>query len=221
MATTPTRAPNGMRHFEQSLRAVALLDIDDALVFELIGQLDDYVFGYALRELHEQAESERGWPPEVVEFLQREIDSGERPLIRRFLGDDAGAGIERILTMFDDGDRFDRGLRRLLDGFEAEAEGLAGGRIHDAVELNRGMRGERQQRGLRSRRLGEEATRRCLDTAAAEPLSATRRTRSGRLLATGHLHRLYHGVYASWPHRCSASRAVPCCRARWRTPGRC
>ena len=54
--------PNGMRHFEQSLRAVALLDIDDALVFELIGQLDDYVFGYALRELHEQAESERGWP---------------------------------------------------------------------------------------------------------------------------------------------------------------
>lgn len=112
--------PNGMRHFEQSLRAVASLDVDDALRFELIGQVDDYVFGYALRELQEEAENERGWPPEVVAFLQHELDSGEYPLIRRFLGDDAKAGIERIVATIGDDDRFARGFKRLLDGFEAE-----------------------------------------------------------------------------------------------------
>ncbi len=112
--------PNGMRHFEQSLRAVASLGLSEELTFELIGQVDDYVFGYALRELQERQENERGWPPEVVDFLQRELDSGEYPLIRRFLGDDANAGIERVLELFANEGRFERGLKRLLDGIEAD-----------------------------------------------------------------------------------------------------
>ncbi|HVY95579.1 MAG TPA: TetR/AcrR family transcriptional regulator, partial [Solirubrobacterales bacterium] len=84
--------PNGMRHFEQSLRAVSDADLSEEEKFELIGLVDDYVFGFALREAQEFAEHERGFPPAVIEFLQRELDSGEYPLIRRFLGPDAGAG---------------------------------------------------------------------------------------------------------------------------------
>lgn len=118
--------PNGMRHFEQSLRAVASLGLDDSLTFELIGQVDDYVFGHALRELQEQAENERGWPPEVVEYLQSQLDSGEYPLIRRYLGDDAQAGIDRVVAMFSEEGRFERGLKRLLDGIEAELVGSSG-----------------------------------------------------------------------------------------------
>jgi AcrR family transcriptional regulator len=112
--------PNGLRHFEQSLRAVAGLGLDQELVFELIGQLDDYVFGYALREAQEMEEHERGWPPEVLEFFQREIDSGDYPLIREFLGDDADAGVERVIELLGKDGRFERGLNRLLDGIEAE-----------------------------------------------------------------------------------------------------
>ena len=78
-----------MRHFEQSLQAVASLDLDREQTFELIGQIDDYVFGYALREVQELEEHERGWPPEIVDFLQRELDSGDYPLIAKFFGDDA------------------------------------------------------------------------------------------------------------------------------------
>lgn len=111
--------PNGMRHFEQSLRAVAPLELDDQLVFELIGQIDDYVFGYALREAQELEEHERGWPPEVVDFFQRQIDSGEYPQIRSLLGDDANAGVERVVELLTKEGRFDRGLERLLDGIEA------------------------------------------------------------------------------------------------------
>jgi AcrR family transcriptional regulator len=112
--------PNGMRHFEQSLRAVASLDLPKEHIFELIGQVDDYVFGYALRELQERDENERGWPPGVVEFLQRELDSGDYPLIRESLGGDARAGIANALELLANEGRFERGLNRLLDGFEAE-----------------------------------------------------------------------------------------------------
>ena len=81
--------PNGMRHFEQSLAAVSSLGLDRDEIFDLIGQVDDYVFGYALREVQEREEHERGWPPEVVDFLQRELDTGDYPLISEFFGNDA------------------------------------------------------------------------------------------------------------------------------------
>ncbi len=112
--------PNGMRHFEQSLQAVADLGLERQLVFELIGQIDDYVFGYALREIQEREEHERGgFPPEVVDFFQRELDSGDYPLITQYLGDDAIAGVEEIMELLNTEGRFDRGLDRLLDGIEA------------------------------------------------------------------------------------------------------
>jgi AcrR family transcriptional regulator len=111
--------PNGMRHFEQSFAAVASLDLDRVEMFELIGQVDDYVFGYSLRELQEIEEHQRGWPPEVVEFLQREIDTGDYPTIREVFGDDAEAGMKEIIELVTTEGRFDRGLHRLLDGIEA------------------------------------------------------------------------------------------------------
>ncbi len=61
--------PNGLRHFEQSLRAVDGLDISAAEKFELIGQVDDYVFGFALRDASEREEHEQGWPPGVRRVL--------------------------------------------------------------------------------------------------------------------------------------------------------
>ncbi len=111
--------PNGMRHFEQSLQAIDSLELMPEEVFDLIGQLDDYVFGFALRELQEQEEHLSGWPAEVRDFFQREIDSGDYPRVEAILGDDADAGIARIMDLLSDDGRFDRGLARLLDGIEA------------------------------------------------------------------------------------------------------
>lgn len=111
--------PNGLRHFEQSLRAVVELEIPAAEKFELIGQIDDYVFGFGLREVQEREEHERGWPPEVREFFQRELDSGGYPLIREFLGADVEQGIDRVTAILFREGRFERGLERLLDGIEA------------------------------------------------------------------------------------------------------
>jgi AcrR family transcriptional regulator len=112
--------PNGMRHFEQSLQAVAGLDLDRQATFELIGQIDDYVFGYALREQQEEEEHERGWPPEVLDFFQRELETGRYPLVTSLLGPDVEAAIENIMGFMGEEGRFERGLNRLLDGIEAE-----------------------------------------------------------------------------------------------------
>ena len=113
--------PNGMRHFEQSLQAVAGLGLDREQTFEVIGQIDDYVFGYSLREVQEAAEQEHGWSPEVVDFFKQELATGEYPLIAEIFGDeDFEAAFQRAMEFIADEDRFHRGLKRLLDGIEAE-----------------------------------------------------------------------------------------------------
>lgn len=134
--------PNGMRHFEQSLQAVAGLDLDREQTFEVIGQVDDYVFGYSLREVQEAAEQEHGWTPAVLDFFKRELATGDYPLIGEFFGDDFEAAFEQAMEFMADASRFDRGLKRLLDGIEAEfapnsPKGtVAGGRLRPAVDLS-------------------------------------------------------------------------------------
>jgi AcrR family transcriptional regulator len=112
--------PSAMRHFEQSLRAVAPLGLDRNQTFELIGLVDDYVFGFALREQQELEEHERGWPPEVLDFFRREMESGRYPLISDFFDNDFDSSFAAVLEFLNQPGRFERGLNRLLDGIEAE-----------------------------------------------------------------------------------------------------
>jgi AcrR family transcriptional regulator len=112
--------PSGLRHFEQSLKAVAPLGLDRNETFELIGLIDDYVFGYSLREIQEMEEHERGWPPEVLDFFKRELASGRYPRINDFFGGDIDSSFEAVFEFLSQPGRFERGLNRLLDGIEAE-----------------------------------------------------------------------------------------------------
>lgn len=112
--------PNALRHFEQSLQAVASLGLGRYETFELIGHVDDYVFGYCLRELQEQEEHERVWPPEILDFFKRELASGHYPLMNDFFGNDIDSSFDAVLEFLNQPGRFERGLNRLLDGIEAE-----------------------------------------------------------------------------------------------------
>jgi hypothetical protein len=53
--------PNGLRHVEQSLQAVAGIDLPLGQKFENLSVVDDYVFGHCLRisEARSQAEFDR------------------------------------------------------------------------------------------------------------------------------------------------------------------
>lgn len=111
--------PNSLRHFEQSLQAMTGVEAGRQAKFEAIVLVDEYVFGFAIREAQEADEHARGWAPGVREFLQRELDSGDYPLIRDFFGADAGAAETLVKEVFFKQGRFDRGLDRLLEGIEA------------------------------------------------------------------------------------------------------
>ena len=118
--------PNGLRHFEQSLRAAARTGLDMAGQFELVSLVDDYVWGHAMRarvDMQEHA-GERGEKriEAMIDYLRTQLASGEFPHVESLVGDDIRASFEKLLEMAGDEGRFERGLQRLLDGIALDLE---------------------------------------------------------------------------------------------------
>lgn len=111
--------PNGMRHFEQSLEAVARtgLPLHDRLELMLI--MDDFVFGHVLR-LPEIS----GAPPDLVPeegsavraYAESMIATGEFPNIAAMAELDPSAGQDALTRPEAMMERFATGLALLLDG---------------------------------------------------------------------------------------------------------
>jgi AcrR family transcriptional regulator len=118
--------PNGLRHFEQSMAAVSELRVSPRDRLELIGLVDDYVFGFTLREVLQEMYETEG-DPDMTEsglaFFESELEGGDYPHVSKMFRGDIRAGIERLMEAFSgersNNRRFERGLKALLDGFEA------------------------------------------------------------------------------------------------------
>jgi AcrR family transcriptional regulator len=115
----PRPGPNKLRHLEQSLQAMAGAGANPKAGLEAIVLIDEYVFGFAIREAQEPDAHGPGWPPGVREFFERELDSGAFPCARELLGEDLDTGVAVVRELFREEGRFERGLERLLDGIEA------------------------------------------------------------------------------------------------------
>ncbi|HEY6771521.1 MAG TPA: TetR/AcrR family transcriptional regulator C-terminal domain-containing protein [Solirubrobacterales bacterium] len=97
-----------------------------AAAIELIGLVDDYVFGFTLREVLQELYEAEG-DPDMTEsglaFFESEIASGEYPHVSKMFRGDLRARIERLMESFSgeraQNRRFERGLKAMLDGFEA------------------------------------------------------------------------------------------------------
>jgi AcrR family transcriptional regulator len=118
--------PNGLRHFEQSMAAVRELSAPPRDRLELVGLVDDYVFGFTLRELLQEMYEAEG-DPDMTEsglaFFESELETGEYPNVSKLLRGDLRTAVERLMQTFSgeraSDRRFERGLKALLDGFEA------------------------------------------------------------------------------------------------------
>lgn len=125
--------PNGMRHFEQSVAAVSGIDLDPVEKLELVTMVDDYVFGYTIREAspsREDAEARAEWTRLAIDYIEEQLGSGDFPHIRSLIPDgDVAAAFKMIEAAFTGEERFERGLARLLDGIEL---GLERGRVDAA-----------------------------------------------------------------------------------------
>ena len=113
--------PNGFRHFEQSLAAVANAPFDLQGKLDILGIVDDYVFGHVFRAsemLAERRDFAEGRPSKaILEFTRQMIATGEFPHTAALTqGRDAADAWVRIAKFMSDEGRFYRGLDMLLDG---------------------------------------------------------------------------------------------------------
>jgi AcrR family transcriptional regulator len=130
--------PNSMRHIEQSAAAVAGTGVDSQSKFEIMSQVDEYVFGFVLRNrTHGPVDSEERdrWFATAAAFVQEQLETGDYPHTRALWphGDIREAWLELEASASDD-ERFERGLARLLDGIELD---LRRGRGEDAPTSRR------------------------------------------------------------------------------------
>jgi AcrR family transcriptional regulator len=114
--------PNGMLHFEQTLQAVAGLDIPVEGQFEIVTMVDDYVFGHVGRwgrgELFGDDEVDA-----ALDYITRHLDDGDYPSVRRAMGDGSARELwDRFTRVATADERFERGLQWLLDGIEQALE---------------------------------------------------------------------------------------------------
>jgi AcrR family transcriptional regulator len=121
--------PNSLRHFDQSVGAVADLDVDLKTKMEIVTLIDDYVFGFSLRAylagLEQRVEEEEpGWVQAVFDYMAVELETGAYPNVERIVEENRAAGgkDEDLPAMALQEGRFERGLEYVLDGIEAELE---------------------------------------------------------------------------------------------------
>lgn len=111
--------PNGLRHIEQSLQAVASLDLPIGQKLEILSIIDDYVFGHctSLLRRRDQMRFDRKAANALSETMNRYLDEGDYPQLRKMIGDDdpVDAFVKNAGFMTDDY-RFDIGLNALLYG---------------------------------------------------------------------------------------------------------
>jgi hypothetical protein len=122
--------PNGMRHFEQSLLVASRTGLPLQERLEMIVQVDEYVLGYAMRDrmmptVGEHSEDLASLSPDAEQYMLHQLATGDYPNIEGLLSDHDGEILGLIRQMIDlitAPERFDRGLERLLDGFQLEIE---------------------------------------------------------------------------------------------------
>jgi AcrR family transcriptional regulator len=115
----PPFGPNGVRHFDQSLQAVTTYPGTDRDRFDLLAAIDEFVFGFALKERANYSDHGDA-PPGLLDYLSTLLASGEFHAIEALVERYGLVGSwEMISGHGRDPDRFGRELQRLIAGFEA------------------------------------------------------------------------------------------------------
>jgi len=84
--------------------------------------VDDYVFGFSLRELQDDSKrlqeggGDQGTDA-MAAYIEKQLATGNFPHLARIVGrEGARATIDRVAELGGDDRRFERGIKRLLDG---------------------------------------------------------------------------------------------------------
>ncbi len=115
--------PNSVRHFDQTMQAVAPLHIPLGEKFDIISAVDEYVFGYCLHHRNNQMSREQTFDDDTLAYVNGLVESGDYPQLEAMTREyGLEEGWRLIDTHMRDPQRFARNLARLLDGFESEIQ---------------------------------------------------------------------------------------------------
>jgi AcrR family transcriptional regulator len=119
----PVPGPKSVRHFDQTLEAVASLPITLSEKLDIVAVVVEYVFGYCLQQRLNADSRQPELDPEMISYVSGLIESGDYPQLTA-LTDEYGAGPAwtQIATQMRDPERFHRNLARILDGIEASLQ---------------------------------------------------------------------------------------------------
>jgi len=111
--------PNSMRHVEQSLAAIEPLGVAGVEAFALLGAIDDYTLGHAMRQIGADATLDRQgmtraeWMAMMAPYWEEMIARGGFPRLEAAAGGDWELMPE---------ERFERGLEWMIEGIAARYE---------------------------------------------------------------------------------------------------
>jgi AcrR family transcriptional regulator len=118
----PPLGPNSVRHFDQTMQAVARLDADFATKLDVITSVDEYVFGFCLHE-RQTLHADAGNDASMQRYVEDLVATGDFPELSRLVQSEGTAHVWAQLTAHaEDPERFDRNLARLLDGIERDVQ---------------------------------------------------------------------------------------------------
>ena len=111
--------PNGLRHVEQSLQAVASLGLPMGKKHQILSIVDDYVFGHCAGVMRRRSQPQlvRKTARALSQAMKDHLDAGDYPQLRAMIGqDDPVAAFVKYSTFMTDDAHFDIGLEALLEG---------------------------------------------------------------------------------------------------------
>jgi AcrR family transcriptional regulator len=130
IAEDPTFGPNGLRHFDQSLRATAGLQVPTRQRLEILQLVDEYVFGFCLHAREDAALArDETAADEVRRYVGELVATGDYPEVAALM---AEHGIDELWEEFArpggdrERERFERNLVLLLDGIERSLPSATG-----------------------------------------------------------------------------------------------
>ncbi len=116
----PPFGPNGMRHFDETLQAVASLDIALADRLRIASVVDEYVFGYCFSHRYNADHGAELASREVTRYLDSLLRTGDYPQIQALTEQLGTEGAwAQISASMRDPSRFEQGLAIVLDGVQA------------------------------------------------------------------------------------------------------
>jgi AcrR family transcriptional regulator len=118
IADDPAVGPNSVRHFDQTMQAVAGLDVDFATKLDIITVVDEYVFGFCLHQ-RTTFEKDAAAGDAMQTYVNELVTTGEYPELTRLVETEGTAKVwAQLFAHAQDPTRFDRNLARLLDGID-------------------------------------------------------------------------------------------------------